>query len=48
MQCLNDRRRIVRRYLQQRERRTIGRTAPLLPIAQSGDADADHHRELRL
>src|ERR1700694_2609840 len=36
------------RHAKERERRSVGRTAPLLPIAQSGHAHADHERELHL
>jgi len=48
VQRLDDRLRIVRGDLQQRERRPIGRATALLPIPQRCDANPNHQRELRL
>ena len=48
MQRFDDGRRIVGGDLQQRERGTVWHPAPLLPIPERRDADADHEREFRL
>ncbi len=47
-ECPSDRPGLRRGYSQESERRPIWGPAPLLPVAQSGNADADHEGELSL
>ena len=48
VQSFSDRLGILRGHAQQRERRTVRRTTPLLPVAQRRDTDADHERKFTL